>query len=332
MKSLLIFFISFWLTLGTTAHTEDEDAILILNKSGDTAWQINAETGERTAEYQTEKAPHEVAVSPDQNRAVITNYGAETPGNSLTIINLKEQKVAKTISLGEYERPHGVEWFSDGERAIITAEAQHSVITIDIDSEEILSVIETGQEVSHMVTLSSDEQTAYVTNLGSGSVSVLDLASEKVIETIKTGAGTEGVTTVPGNNEVWITNRSANTLSIIDESNYQIIETLESSEFPIRAEASPKGDLIAVSNAQSSEVSVFDVDERRQIHKISTVEEGEQGMPIGITFSASGDRLYAANSESDQIAVINTQNWQVISQFKTGSTPDGIAYISSESN
>ena len=306
---------------------DSSDSILILNKSGNTAWQLNAETGTKLTEYETGTAPHEVAVSPDQSRAIITNYGAQTPGNSLTIINLESQQVDTTISIGKYERPHGVEWFSDGRRAIVTAESQQSVLTIDIDTGEILSAISTNQEVSHMVALSEDETTAYVTNLGSGSVSVLDLSSQKVTATLQTGNGTEGVTIVPDKNEVWVTNRSANTVSILDASTNESIQTLNSSNFPIRAETSPNGKWVAVSNARSGEVSIFDIENRKPLVKISTVEDNGQGMPIGLTFSDNSNRLYIANSEADNIVVLDTQNWKLINTFDTGETPDGIAYI-----
>lgn len=334
MRSLLILITSILFSFGITddfserLSDQTNDVILILNKSENTAWQLNAETGHKIAEYQTGDAPHEVAVSPDQSRAIITNYGNESPGNTLTIIDLKSQQVSKTITLGEFQRPHGVEWFSDGERAIVTAEEQQTVILVNIDSGEILSSIKTNQDVSHMVTVGPEEHTAYVTNLGSGSLSILDLSSEKNIQTIQTGAGTEGVTTLPNRNEVWITNRSANTVSILDTNSNEIIKTMESSSFPIRAETSPDQRWVAVSNAQSSEVSVFDTESRQLIQKITTVKSDENGMPIGLTFSADGSRLLVANSDLDRIAVIDTDSWQLIRTFETGDTPDGIAFIS----
>lgn len=336
MKTLLIFLFSAILACNpgdeSSAPASPTNYVLILNKSADTAWQLDAETGERLAEYPTGDAPHEVAISPDQNRAVITNYGGDSPGNSLTIVDLERQAVSKTISLGNYRRPHGVQWFSDGKRAIVTAESRKAVLVVDIDAGEILSSIDTGQDVSHMVVLSADEKTAYVTNLGSGSLSILDLESGETAQTISTGAGTEGVTIIPGKNEVWITNRQANTVSILDAATVEITGTLESSSFPIRAEVSPDERLVAVSNAESSEVSVFEVDSRKQIQAFSTISGNQPGMPIGLTFSRDGARLFVANSTLNHIAVFDTQTWKLITTFKTDETPDGIAYISAKNN
>ncbi|HKL17476.1 MAG TPA: beta-propeller fold lactonase family protein, partial [Halalkalibaculum sp.] len=101
--------------------------------------------------------------------------------------------------------------------------------------------------------------------------------------------------------------------------------------FPIRAETSPDGRFVAVSNARASTVSVFDVETREKMATVSTkTPEVSDGMPIGLTFSDDNSRLYVANSNADQIVVINTDSWKVMETFKTGATPDGIAYISGE--
>ena len=335
MKTLLIFLSTLIFAFNggpNSGNPSGDDTIIILNKSANTAWQLDAKTGKKIAEYKTGVGPHEVAVSPDQGRAIITNYGGDAPGNSLTIINLNTREISKTISLGEFQRPHGVQWFSDGRRAIVTAESQQAILIVDIDTGEILSTIDTNQQTSHMVALSTNEKMAFVTNLGSGSLSILDLIAGKTVQTIKTGAGTEGVAVIPRSNRVWITNRSANTVSIFDPEANKVIATLESASFPIRAKASPDGQLVAVSNARSSEVSIFDVENRKQLHKLSTVSDNRQGMPIGLTFSDDRSHLYIANSEANHIAVISTASWEIVDTFPTGTTPDGIAYISSKNN
>lgn len=303
------------------------NSLLVLNKAAHSAWHLDAATGSKIAEYPTGVAPHEVAIAPNKERALITNYGDQHPGNSLTVIDLKNRKVSKTISLGTFTRPHGIEWFSDNKRAIITVEDQKSVIVVDIDNGEILRSIKTNQDVSHMVALGPNEATAYVTNLGSGSVSIIDLNQGKSIKTLQTGDGTEGIVVVPHNNEVWITNRSANTISVLDIKTRAITNSFNSAEFPIRAELSNVEQWVAVSNAQSSQISIFDVASKKQVRKISTVKEQAPGMPIGLTFSDDDRYLYVSNSEQNNIAVIDTDSWILTDTFITSDTPDGIAYI-----
>lgn len=303
--------------------------ILILNKSDNTAWYLDADSGEKVTEFKTGIAPHEVAVSPDQKWAVITNYGNEEPGHTLTLIDLEEKKVSKTIDLGRYQRPHGIEWFSDGKRVIVTAEDQQAVVIVDIFNNKVISAIKTNASVSHMATLSRDEARVYVTNIGSGSLTILDLQQQRILKNIPTGAGAEGLTIVQDGREIWVTNRASDTISIIDSETLQVIDTLKSSSFPIRAEASHNGRYVAVSNARSGTVTVFDADSRKKLHTLPTTKTTgpENGVPIGLTFSNDDSRLFVANSEANRIAVISTDTWEILKTFDTEDTPDGIAFI-----
>lgn len=321
-----IFILSFFF-LSSSVFAQNN--LLILNKSGNTAWQLDASTGEQLAIYKTGTAPHEVAVSPNKKWAVITNYGDDEPGNTLTVIDLAKKEVAKTIRLNSFQRPHGVEWFSDNRRVVVSVEEQQSVIIVDVIKGKVLTDIRTNQEVSHMVELGGDEQRIYVTNLGSGSLTVLDISGRKIIETIETGQGTEGLTLANNGEELWITNRASDTISILDTQKLEIINTMSSKGFPIRAETSPNGKYVAVSNARAGSVTVFDTDSKEKLATVSTETSGvKEGMPIGLTFSGDNNRLYVANSNADQIVVINTGTWKVMETFETGATPDGIAYIS----
>lgn len=302
--------------------------ILVLNKSADTAWQIDAETGEKVTEYPTGKAPHEVAVSPDLTRAVITNYGAESAGHTLTLINLSDRTVEKTIDLQPYSRPHGVEWFRDGERVVVSTEAQQSVLIVNTETGEILKSIKTDQQTSHMVELGPDEQRVYVPNIGSGTVSVLNIVDEEIVKTLETGSQTEGITLANGGNELWVTNRGANTVSVINTETLEIEQTFGSSDFPIRAEVSPDGRYVAVTNARSSQVKIFNPNNREAIASISTLTENtDNGVPIGLVFSDDSSRLYISNSNANQVVVLDTANWEIIDTYATGETPDGIAFF-----
>ncbi len=326
MKKILA--LIFLLLFNIPGATFAQNHLLILNKTGDTAWQLDAQTGEKIAEYPTRTAPHEVAVSPDGTRAAITNYGNDQPGSTISILDLKQQTVNKVIDITPFQRPHGIQWFSDGRRIVVSAEAQQAVVIVDTEKEEVVKSIKTNQKVSHMVQLDPNEQRVFVPNIGSGTVSVLDIADEKVIKTISTDEGTEGITLTTNHSELWVTNRAANTISVIDTETLTIKQTLQSSSFSIRAATAPNGKWIAVSNAESSEVAIFNPNTRELITKVSTVRNAdENGVPIGLTFSNDSKRLYVANSQVNQIVVIDTRNWKIANRFKTGSTPDGIAYF-----
>jgi YVTN family beta-propeller protein len=74
--------------------------LLVANKQEASLSVIDPASGGLLATVPTGVGPHEVAVTSDGRWAVVCNYGAQTPGSSLTIIDLRTLKVARTIDLG----------------------------------------------------------------------------------------------------------------------------------------------------------------------------------------------------------------------------------------
>lgn len=315
--------------------------LVVLNKSDNTASLINLQTKETGAVIPTGNGPHEVAVSPDGKTAVVCNYGSgQAPGNSLTVIDVIGKKKVKNVELGEYRRPHGIEWLRGTKNVVVTVETNKAVIVVDIETGKIESAIETGQNVSHMVALSPDNARAFVANIGSGTMTALDLKNKKKLMDIETGAGAEGIDVTPDGKEVWVTNRVVNTVSIIDAVSLKIVATLESKDFPIRCKITPDGNYALVSNARSGDVAVFDVKLKKEIARVkmelNSVNEtdkrlfgdqfGTSPVPIGILIHPSGSHAYIANSNADMVTVIDLQQWKVVDRIKTGKEPDGLGY------
>ena len=59
--------------------------------------------------------PHEVAISPDGKRAIVTNYNKQPggPQKTLSLISLPDGETIRTIDLGEFSMPHDVQWVND---------------------------------------------------------------------------------------------------------------------------------------------------------------------------------------------------------------------------
>lgn len=322
----------------------DTPYLLVLNKSDHTCWQINAKTGEKVTSYSTGNGPHEVAISPNGKWGIVTNYGDKTPGHSLTLLNLQRQQVAGTIDIAPYTRPHGIAWFQDSRRVIVTSETKQSVVIVDVQQQSRLRSLPTDQKLSHMVALHPADSLAYASNIKSGSISVIDLEQDTASQPahiIKTGKGSEGVELIHDRNQLWVSNRASGTLSIINIDTNELVETLDSPGFPIRLDASTDNKWIGVTHAKSSEVAVFDLDSRKEIQRITlkfqaegTDKErfignrfGDEAVPIGLTFSDNGETLFVSASKADQIAVIDTDTWKVERAISTGTEPDGIAFF-----
>lgn len=313
--------------------------LLVGNKSAASVHALALDDGRLLASFDTGDGPHEIQVSPDQRWAVVSDYGSDQPGNSLTVIDWPARNTAgatRRIDLGEHSRPHGMAFLPDGRRLAVTTEGSDALIVVDLHEGRVLQAVNVGGGLPHMVALTPDGRHAWVTRLRAGRVSVVDLDAGEVVADIATGDGAEGVAVSPDGREVWVGNRGEDTVSIIDADSRQVQATLASEGFPIRVTMSPDGRHVLVTNARAATLSVFDRRRRKLAATVALSEPdaryqpsmlGNTALPIGSTVSADGGTAYVAISGGDQVSVIDTGHWQVVGHWATGREPDALAII-----
>lgn len=329
MTSLLL------LMAAQTPFLSAPGTLVVLNKGAATASIVRLSDGVTLRTVPTGEGPHEVAISSDGLTAVACNYGAQTPGNSLTVFTVPEGKVLRTLDLGKYTRPHGIDWL-DGERVAVTSETTRTVIVVHVETGKIEKVVETGQDASHMLALSRGDQRVYVANIGSGTMTAIDLAAGKHLANVKTGAGAEGIDVSPDGSQVWVTNRADGTVSVVDAKTFQVIETVPCGAFSIRAKFTPDGKHVLVSNARGDELVLFDAATRKVLAKLDVNALGGRPTgaggygPIGVLVHPNGKVAYVALSGSQQVAVVDLEKRAVVGTIKAGDTPDGMAFTGRE--
>ncbi len=312
--------------------------LVVANKAEATASLIDLSRGQVVATLPTGDGPHEVGISPDGRHALVTNYGRETAGHTLTLIDIAGARVAGTIDLGEAStRPHGVEWV-DETRAAVTVEDQKALVIVDVPAARITASIDTGQQISHMVDLDRARQRAYVTSIGSGSLTVIDLAAGTRLGVVPTGEGAEGVAVAPGGEQVWVTNRAADTVTVIDAGSLEVVRTLPAAGFPIRATATA-GHRVLVTRARAGDLMIFDAGGRQDPAIVAfdlesmDVEErlfgdrfGDSSVPIGVVTDPDGRRAWVAHANADVITEIDLAKGAVKRLLRAGREPDGMGY------
>lgn len=312
--------------------------LVVANKAEATASLINLESGEVVATLATGEAPHEVGISPNGQFGLVSNYGTrEKPGHSLTLIDIPAAQVVKTIDLGEYHRPHGVEWLDD-ERAVITVEANQALIVLDVEKGEVTQSIATDQQTSHMVALDPGRRRAFTSNMGSGSVTAIDLESGERLKNIATGNGAEGITVSASDGHIWVTNRDDDTLTILDGESLAELKIISCKGFPIRATATPKGRVL-VTRARAGELAVYDATTFEEVLTVSFDVSsmgaegrlfgdrfGDSSVPIGVVVDDTGERAFVAHANADVITEVDLANGEVVRMLRAGREPDGMGY------
>src|SRR5689334_4171156 len=80
--------------------------LLVLNKPQGKLVIVDPQSRKVIGEVATGTGPHEVAVSADGKLAFVANYGDQTPGESLSVIDIANRKELRRVNLSALRRPH----------------------------------------------------------------------------------------------------------------------------------------------------------------------------------------------------------------------------------
>ena len=268
------------------------------------------------------------------------NYGTgAAPGSTLTVLDLVDRRVVRTIDLGEYMRPHGIVWLPGGRQIIVTSEASQTVLLIDVGTWAVARVIRTGLAGSHLLVVSRDGGRAWVSNIGAGSVSLLDLVAGTVVKTAAAGRRPEAIDLSPGGTEVWSADGQLNRVTIFAAISMDTLASLATGDNPNRLKFTPDGKLVLVSNARSGTLGVFDVARRAQVGEIRFPADAAllrvpappgaaaSATPLGIVVHPSGATAWVALAAIDRIAEVDIPARTIVRFLQAGREPDGMALV-----
>ncbi len=313
--------------------------LLVLDKSEARADLIDLESGKVERSFPTGEGPHEVALHPSGKWAVVSNYGAESAGSSLSVLDLSGPESPRRIDLGAAIRPHGLVFGAEGRVLWVTAEKRGELWKVDFASGKVLARVATGAETSHMVVRTPSGR-LFVANIGSGSVTPIE-ADGHPLPPIPTGAGAEGIAVSPDGKQLWVTNRAADTVSVLDPRNLELLKGFACPSFPIRVAITPDSRLALVSCARSGAIALFRTSDFAPLGRIRIDREavpenarrlfgdrfGKSPIPIGLTLAPDGRRAWVANAGADLIAELDLRERKVLRFLEAGKEPDGIVWL-----
>jgi len=312
-----------------------QGTVLVVNQASDTLSLVDLATQEAYRHVQVVGGPHEVAVSPDGGRAVVTNYRKLGVGaqNSLSLISLPDGDTLRTIDLGEFHAPHDVHWV-DAARVVTTVEDNQALLLVDTASGAIERVYRTERDGSHMLALSPDRARLYSSNMGGGgSVSVFDFRTGEKITDIDTGAECEGIGVTPDGRWVWAGNRAEDTVSIIDTQSLERVKTLDSPGFPYRVEFTPDGRYALVPHARSGTLMVGDVAGQRVVRYIPLgMTEVDEPSTAGVFPHPDNVHAFVTVRNDNSVLVLNIETGETLARVAVQASPDGVAWSPAQRN
>ncbi|HUQ50010.1 MAG TPA: YncE family protein [Terriglobales bacterium] len=321
------FFIFFGLAIAHVSAQSQAAAtgpfLLILNKSDNEVAFVDPASLKVVARVPTGEGPHEAVVSSDGKTAYVANYGAQTPGSSLSIIDVPTKKEVKRVDLGALRRPHGI--IEVNGNIYFSVEGNRAVARYNPKSDKVDWVMGTGQVLTHMVVASKDGNKLFTANIAADTITSIQMqgaTGPQGMQHLKIGSGPEGIDISPSGSELWVATRNDGNVHIVDPASFTVKESFAAGKFPIRVKFTPDGKRALVSNAQGGDVVVFDATTRKEIKRIMVGES-----PVGILVQPDGKRACVAAMQSGKVVVIDLEKLEVVTSIQPGNAPDGMAWV-----
>ena len=307
----------------TSAQGRDlRGTLVITNKSIASATILDVESGRVLATLPTGDGPHEVVLTTDGRTAIVTNYGGRADGSSLTVIDVPGLRVARTIDLGEYTRPHGIIVLPGDSLVAVTSETTRRVVIVHVASGAVRSAIGTERDGSHMVAATADGALLYTGDMGSHTVSQLDARTGRHVRSFDVPTQPEAVNVLPDGSEVWVGSNATGRVSVLDPRTGAVTTAAEGLGWPYRILFSPDTRLAFLPDLRGETLRFLDRASRRELGRLTLPGAG----PQGITITPDGRYLFQSLSREGRVAIVDVASRTIAGHLATGATPDGVAY------
>ncbi|MGB8495824.1 MAG: hypothetical protein WCE53_15600 [Candidatus Acidiferrum sp.] len=329
-----------------------QTVLLVLAKTDQALFIVNPTTLTVVGQVPSGPDPHEVIASADGKFAYISNYGGGSY-NTITVVDLVNQKALPAIDLGALRGPHGLAFV--GGKLWFTAEGAKVIGSYDPATMKIDWVLGTGQDRTHMIYVFPEMNRIVTSNVSSATMTVIEKTNGPArgfgpgpggppppagpggpagggfmgtpqinwTETvIPVGRGAEGFDVSPNGKEIWVANAQDGTISIIDVAGKKVVQTLEANvRGANRLKFTPDGKLVFVSSLGGPDLVVLDAAARKEVKRVK-IGHGA----AGILMQPDGLRAYVACTPDDYVAVIDVKSLEMIGKIAAGKHPDGLAW------
>jgi len=332
--------------------------LLVLAKSDQALFIVNPATLTVVGQVPSGADPHEVIASADGKFAYISNYGGGSY-NTITVVDLVNQKALPAIDLGALRGPHGLAFV--GGKLWFTAEGAKVIGSYDPATKKIDWVVGTGQDRTHMIYVFPDLNRIVTSNVSSATMTVIEktkgpargfgpgpggppppsgpgmpngpggpvaggpMGTPQINWTetvIPVGRGAEGFDVSPDGKEIWVANAQDGTISIIGVASKKVLQTLSANvRGANRLKFTPDGKLVFVSSLGGPDLVVIDASTRKEVKRVK-IGRGA----AGILMQPDGLRAYVACTPDDYVAVIDVKALEMTGKIPVGKQPDGLAW------
>jgi YVTN family beta-propeller protein len=296
--------------------------LVALNKAEASLTIIDPKDMKVLGKVPTGDAPHEVVLSADGKTAYVANYGAQTPGSSLSVIDIETKKELRRVDLAPLLRPHGL--VEAGGKIYFTSETNRLIGRYDPATNRVDWLMGTGQNATHMIVVTPDQKRMFTANIGSDSVTAFEFQNvppaPSRITHIAVGKQPEAIDVSPDGREVWVGLNMEGAIDVVDTTAGKVSEKIRLGERPYRVKFSPDGKQVFATIPNTKEIIVIDSATKKEIRRIKL-----ESVPLGIVFSKDGKTAFVSAVQNDFVLKIDLEKFETVGKAVTGQAPDGVA-------
>jgi YVTN family beta-propeller protein len=305
----------------------DGRALAVLHKLEDTLGVFEVATGREIFRVPTGRFPHEMCLSPDGRRLLVSEYGLRgvesegEGGNTVGVFGVRERTRVCEVSLDGYRRPHGIAAHRSG-RVFVTCEPQDALLVLRLEDGARLHAVAVGQRLPHIVAVSPDGLTAVTANMGTGTLTAVDPERGVPLRHVRVLERPEGMAFSPDGRLLYVVNRESDAVAVVDTSCFEMVGRIDTGRGPVRVAITPDGSRIGFPLFFGDAVQLADTATLRVTH---TVPVGRQ--PAGTTLSADGELLFVSCEMERRVYVVSLAEGRVVATIATGEGPDAMAAL-----
>jgi DNA-binding beta-propeller fold protein YncE len=290
---------------------------------------VNLATGKVVADVPVGREPHEVAVSDDRRYAVVSNTGSyQQPGNSLSVFDVAARKEIYRVDLGPLWNPHGL--LASHGIFFFTAEGARAIGAYNPVTNQLVWIMGTGQDQTHMLAATKDGKLMIATNRGSNTISIFQLTG---VDPLVAGAwkehfvpvcrNPEGLDVSPDQTQVWVGCRGSNEVAIVDLAQKKAIDT-----FPVQTESVTRvkfafqGKYLLGTDSMEGNLAVIDVATHKVLKSVTIGQACE-----AIFVEPDGKHVLIGVTNDDNVAEVDLETLSVVRRIVTGKGPDEMGWI-----
>ena len=302
--------------------------LLVANKGDHTLGIIDPVEGRQIATVdEAGITGHEVAASPDGQRAFVPIYGNSgvgspgTDGRKIAVIDLATRKLVNTLDLGKGLRPHCAVFGPQNGLLYVTTELGDSVTIIDPSSLRILGSVPTGQHESHMLAITHDGKRGYTSNVHVGTISVLDLEARRTLTVIHVSPHAQRIALSVDDRWVFTADQTQPQLAVIDTTTNEVTKWIPLEGLAYGTGATLDGKWLLVTLPKQGKVAVVDLSSMSVVRSVDVPKS-----PQEVLVRPDNQVAYVSCHESKKVAAINLQTWKVDQLIDAGKLADGLAW------